>query len=425
MHPNVRVLSVLLVAALTAAAGCGVSPGETGVAVSGGKPESRGTGSDSTGPLVGSVNGFGFDLLATASSETSANVIVSPLSVHTNLSMLAYGATGETASEMRSVLRTDAISEADLGEMWATLLRDIGGRSSKQTLATANALWVRDDIVLQQSFAEADRQYFGARIVSAELTAPDTLRDINAWAEEATRGEIAEVVDEIPEETILCVLNAVYFEGEWATKFDRDDTGPADFTLVDGSTTTVDLMHLTEDLPYYADDTLRATRLEYRGGDSSCYVFLPEPGVTIAETLGYLADGGFDGARESLAGPGELEVVVALPTLKAEYSAELTPTLSAMGMPRAFDPVNAEFAGLATGAQQPVSLGTVLHRVKVSVDEEGTKAAAITFSTGTEACEGAGPIVYCDRPYLFAIVDEPSGAILFLGVVNDPLAEGS
>jgi serpin B len=182
------------------------------------------------------------------------------------------------------------------------------------------------------------------------------------------------------------------------------------------------MMNAEQQLPYAENATLQATKLTYKGDDSAFYVLLPKPGVSFAAAMASLDGTGFSELRRRMTSQGTTQVALGLPKLDADFSTELSTPLKAMGMPLAFDPERGQFSGMAS-LPNPIYISRVLHKTKVKVDEKGTVAAAATvveMGAGASAPLPSGPQIICDRPYLFSIVDEKSGAMLFLGVVNDP-----
>jgi serine protease inhibitor len=375
--------------------------------------------------LVGAMNDFGLDLLAATSAEATGNPVVSPASVHSALSMTANGATDETAQQMRSVLRTDSMKPAEANAQWAALLTQLAGRDSAQKLEIANALWARKGIEFKKPFIDADRDFFGAGVSTLDFAKDDVASAINSWAAKNTHGMITHMVESVPANAILYLANAVYFKGDWVTPFEHERTRPSPFTRADGSKVDVSMMHSSEHLPYAENAELKATRLPYKGGDSDFYIMLPEPGVSVGEAAASLKGGGFSRLERSMSSQDTTKVILGLPKLDSGYFADLSRPLARMGMPRAFDSQAAQFSDMAD-LDVPIYIGSVLHKTKVKVDEEGTEAAAVTvveMRTGVAAPTHEPARIICDRPYLFAIVDKKSGAMLFLGQVMDPSAK--
>jgi serpin B len=403
-------------------AGC--TPAVIGVTlVPDGRPLQTASQARPVGQLTTAIDDFGLELLkATAADGGGGNTIVSPVSVHAALSMTVNGATGETAQQMRDVLHVASIEPTATNQQWAALLAGLGSRSSAQTLEIANALWARKDIAFKQPFIDADRDFFGARLTTLDFGKDDVAGAINGWVSKNTHGMIAKIVDQVPSNAILYLTNAVYFKGDWVTPFEHEATFKQTFNRADSSTVDVDMMHASEPLPYVENATLQATKLLYKGDDTAYYVLLPKPGVSLNAAEASLEGTGFADLWKVMRSGATTEVVLGLPKLDAEFSTDLAKPLANMGMPRAFDADRAQFSGMAT-LDVPIYISRVLHKTKVKVDEKGTVAAAATsveMSAGAVAPVVAPARIICDRPYLFAIVDEKTGAMLFIGAINDP-----
>jgi serpin B len=421
--------SLIAITAGLALSGCAKAPAEVSAApVASGLPRNASTQGKPSAKFATAINDFGFDLLSATAAEATGNPVVSPASVHAALSMTANGATDETEAQMRRVLRVDSISADQANRQWASLLTQLAGRDSAQKLEIANALWARKGVAFKKPFIDADRDYFGAGVATLDFAKDDVAGAINSWAAKNTHGMITHVLDGIPSDAILYLTNAVYFNGDWVTPFKHERTGSSTFTRADGSKIDVPMMHSTEQLPYAENAKLQATRLSYKGGDSDCYIVLPKPGVSIGDAAASLKAGGFSRIARDMSSRGTTEVALGLPKLESEFSTDLAGPLAAMGMPRAFDLEAAEFHDMVDRSEGPVCISRVLHKTKVKVDEKGTEAAAVTAVEMTKAMAGFAerddPVsIICDRPYLFAIVDRDSGAMLFLGQVVDPGAK--
>jgi serine protease inhibitor len=406
--------------AAVALAGCSIATGAS--LVSAGKPALTSAKTVKTAALTTAIDDFGLDLLAATSGEASGNVIVSPASVHAALSMTVNGATGETAQQMRRVLHTSSMSATEANEQWASLLLQLASRSGDQTLEIANSLWARKGIAFKDPFLAADRDYFGAQLSRLDFTTDDVAGAINGWVSKSTHGMITKMINRVPGNAILYLANAVYFKGNWISPFAHEATAKETFTRGDGTKVKVDMMHASEAMPYAQNGVLQATRLTYQGADAAFYVLLPDQGVSVAAAIKSLEGTGFADLRGAMTSNAATEVVLGLPKLDAEYSTSLKKALTSLGMPRAFDGTNAQFGGMAS-LDVPIYIGDVIHKTKVKVDEKGTEAAAATvveMEAGAAMPKVVPPRIVCDRPYLFAIVDERSGAMLFLGAVNDP-----
>jgi serine protease inhibitor len=418
--------SVAILGTVLALSGCAKAPTAVGAAsVATGLPLRASAQGTSSEELVSAVNDFGFGLLAATAAEATGNPVVSPASVHAALSMTVNGATDETEAQMRRVLRTGSMSSGEVNVQWAALLSQLAGRDSAQKLELANALWARKGVAFKKPFIEADRDFFGAGVSTLDFRQDDVASAINSWAGENTHGMITHMVESVPTSAILYLANAVYFKGEWVSPFEHEQTQSFPFTRAGGSQVDVEMMHSSEHLPYAENTTLKATRLSYKGGDSDFYIMLPEPGVSVGEAAASLKGGGFSRLERSMSSQDTTKVILGLPKLDSGYFADLSRPLMKMGMPRAFDSQTAQFSNMAD-LDVPIYIGSVLHKTKVKVDEKGTEAAAVTvveMRTGAAAPTHEPVSIICDRPYLFAIVDKQSGAMLFLGQVMDPSAK--
>ncbi|PKQ15718.1 MAG: hypothetical protein CVT67_08350 [Actinobacteria bacterium HGW-Actinobacteria-7] len=416
------ICGVAAAATLFALSGCAASTLAAATLVPSGQPLKADAQIQSTEPLTGAINEFGLDLLkaCVAANETSGNVIVSPVSVHAALSMTVNGAKGETKQQMRGVLHTDSMSAKEANQQWASLLSALAERQPDQTLAIANSLWARQSVAFKKRFIDTDRDYFGAQVSTLDFANDDVAGAINGWVAKNTHGMITRIVEEVPSDTILYLANAVYFKGDWITPFEHESTYKQDFMRADGAKVEVDMMHATRPMPYAQNAAVQGTRLAYEGNDTGFYILLPKPGVDVDAAMDSLGASGLSDLRKGMRSEGVTEVVLGLPKIDVDLTARLEKELDAMGMSRAFDPDNAQFSGVA---DQQISIGEVRHKTRVTVDEKGTEAAAATIVglrwLGVEESPPK-PRIVCDRPYLFAIVDEQSGAMLFLGVVNDP-----
>lgn len=414
------------VIAMLAIAGCtGTVSGAQ--LVKSGRPASADTvaAPEPSGAFTRAINGFGVDLLtatAAKAEKLGGNVIVSPVSVHAALSMTANGATAETADQMRAVLHTDKMSPADANTQWASLLEKLGGRSTEQTLEIANGLWARKGIAFKKPFLDADRDYFGAEVATLDFQKYDVAGAVNGWVSRNTHGMITKMIEQVPPRAVLYLANAVYFQGDWVLPFKHESTSKQPFTRADGTKVDVELMRAWQPLAYFGNATLQATKLRYVGNGTAFYIFLPREGVSVDKALASLGGSGFSDLRAKM-GSETTGVVLGLPKLDAEFTADLNAVLAGMGMPRAFDSLQAQFSAMAD-TSQPIYISQVTHKTKVKVDEEGTEAAAATTVEMTLGSAMTGfslpPEIVCDRPYLFSIVDEKSGAMLFLGEVGDP-----
>jgi serpin B len=379
--------------------------------------------------LVAGNTAFALDLYAELRAAGSGNLLFSPYSISQALAMTWAGADGETAAQMVATLGFPADQPA-VNAAFAALNADLIARGSggegEGALRVANALWGEQTYPFSEAYsAEIERSY-GAGLQETDFAgAPEAAREeINAWVAEQTEDRIQDIVPPgvITELTRLVLANAIYFYGPWRDTFEPSDTEDDTFNLLDGGTVTVPFMSQQETFPYAAGDGWQAIELPYEQEGFAMTILLPDEGTYDA------FEEGLDAATLDAA-LGQLDwtdVVLHLPKFEFTFGESLADALKAMGMTDAFDPDLADFSGMVDGTPpEQLSIGNVLHKAFISVDEEGTEAAAATavIVGATSAAPPEDPLeVWVDRPFLFAIRDTVTGTLLFLGRVLDPSA---
>ncbi len=366
--------------------------------------------------VVGASNTFGLDLFRRVhAGETHPNVFLSPVSASMALGMTMNGTASETWTGMREALRFGTLSQSEINESYRGLVDLLLDLDPRVEIGVGNSIWTRLGFPVKQSFYDVVKEYFDAEAREMDFTDPATKDTINAWIQDATKGLIEKGIDEISEADKVFLINAIVFDGRWTAEFDEEDTRPATFTRSDESTVQVQMMHMDADLPYARTDRYTAVELGYGGGAFAMLVVLPRYDVGLADLVASLDDAAW---ADLVAALDTAEVELGLPKFTIEYDAYLNDPLVAMGMDSAFSPA-ADFSGLTP--VDSVCIQYVRQKSYVEVDEAGTKAAAVTVvSVGLTS---AGPMLYADRPFLFAIRERHSGTILFLGTIGDPTAE--
>lgn len=365
--------------------------------------------------LLSASNVFAFDLAGELVPDApDENLFFSPLSASRLLGMILNGTDGNTYAEIRGVLGFDGLSQEEINEGYADLIELLVGLDPMVTVELGNSVWPDLGFPVLPDFLERVQASFDAEAREVDLQTPEALDLINAWASDATSGRIETIFDELPPNAVMVLVNAIYFQADWTTQFDRAHTEPAPFTRSDGSEVTVDLMRLEAELPVAWREDARLVDLPYGGEAFSMTVVVPNPGVAVGDLVRTLTGETWATWTEGLT---EGKVVVHLPRLELEWEAELNDTLQALGMGDAFDSDAADFSRLTPGGG--VWLALVKQKAFVKVDEEGTEAAAVS---GGVVVDSAPMEVRADRPFLFVLRERLTGAVLFMGVVNDPTA---
>ncbi len=378
-------------------------------------------------------NAFGFEVLDLLDDD-GTNVCVSPHSIAAALAMTSGGARGATLEAMRGTLHTSLAADSVHP---ATFALDIALRNSaadpdaKVTLAIANRVYVNGQFRerLRPPFVASLDRWYGAGLALADFAdAPgDAANEINAWVDETTRGAIPEIVsaDALTPATMLVLLNAVYFLGDWAEPFEESSTVPDTFTLADGNTVQPPMMRQTLDEARYTEaGGYQAVSLPYEGGDFAMWIVLP-PTTADPKTGGAP---GFDAATfDTIAGAlGPRKVDLTLPRFTFEWNASLVEPLRTRGMGIAFDRTAADFGDIAElRPEERLFVADVLHRTRIEVNEAGTEAAAATaviMAVQVESVEAAPAVMRVDRPFYFVLLHRPTRAVLFTGKVENPLS---
>ncbi len=364
--------------------------------------------------VIHANNGFAFELLREV-AEPGKNVFVSPLSVSMTLGMALNGAAGGTFEAMRSGLRLPDLAMGEINEGYRGV-RDLLFRLDPSVqIAVANSVWMQQGYTFEARFSDAIRTHFDARAQTLDFADPGAKQAINGWVKDQTRGRIESIIQEIDQGSILFLLNAVYFEGDWTVQFDPAKTRPRPFFL-EGSTDPVDVPTMSEPNGRGATgstETVQIAELPYGAEAFSMVILQPRSEGSLAGLVNSIDLAQWNAWTNGVAFD---KLPVQMPTFKLEHSVLLNTPLVKMGMGMAFDSEAADFSRLTSDIETYIS--QVKHKTFLQVDEEGTVAAAVT-SAGIQPI-GVPSGIVVNRPFLLAIRERLSGTILFLGAIYDP-----
>ena len=360
--------------------------------------------------------------------EIRRNLFFSPFSIRMALAMTYAGARGETASQMKRALCFGSSDEAVQRHI-ADITHKFSARNRTGDVSMANALWSQEGAPLCPEFVDLVARHYGGSLNTLDFGQPEAARaTINGWVEHETKGRIPELLRQgsLTDETRLVLANAVYFKGTWELKFKATETRDEPFYLEDGVTVSVPVMHQRKQFRYVEEQGFQAVNLDFQGGDVSMIVLLPDTkdglwNLEARVTAPML--------HECLPRMFAHDVRLSLPRFKMACGIDnVVCALQARGMVMPFDPLTADFSGingLRAPAEDALFISTVVHKAFVELNEDGAEAAAATAGTVAGCAAGAPRAVTfrADHPFLFAIRDTRSGAILFLGRVADPTAE--
>ncbi len=367
--------------------------------------------------VVEGNNAFAFDLYEKLRGK-EGNLIFSPYSISTALAMTYAGARGETASQMETVLHF-TLGQKKLHPAMAGLVDDLNRRGGEGAyeLVVANRLWGQKGYRFLNSFLALNRTYYGAGLEQVDFAGAteEARRTINAWVEKRTRDKIRELLKPrvLTPFTTLVLTNAIYFKGNWASQFKKEQTKDAPFSVSPTEKVTVPMMRQTKEFGYSETAELQFLEMPYVGDDLSMVVLLPKKIDGLAEIEASL---NADGLQTWLSRVHKRKVAVFLPRFKIGFGLDLAKTLESMGMPLAFGG-GADFSGM--DGTRSLFISNVIHKAFVDVNEEGTEAAAATAVVMSRGVSRP-PVFRADRPFLFLIRDRATESILFMGRVVNP-----
>ena len=359
-----------------------------------------------------------------AAEDPHANVLLSPISVALAFGMVEGGANGNTLSQMEAV-----IGGGNSADDMNSLLYNLSDRMKNAkdvNWNVANSLWFKDDgsWEIDPDFVSKAASWYDAKLWKAPFD-DTTVTDINGWVNSQTRGMIPGIINNIPDQARMYIINALAFEAEWLNEYiDTQILEDQDFTNADGSTTKVTMLCSGESKYFELNGAYGFLR-DYKGREYSFMGLLPEEGTDLNDYIKELGDSGAD-LSNAIRNIQYGDVVVQIPEFKNDYDVEMSTVLQAMGMTDAFDREKADLTGMmkpVSGDDYQVWIDQVLHKTHIEVDRKGTRAAAVTAVVVTEGCTSEEPYippiyVILDRPFIYGIIDNATGLPVFLGCMN-------
>lgn len=365
---------------------------------------------------VSEGNSFAIDLfkLFPETGEDS-NFVISPLSVSLALSMAYNGAEGETKSAFESALRFSEFTRAEINDYNKKIIELLLKADEKIDLKIAHSIWSRNNFTVLESFTETNKTYYDADIFSADFTTSETLEAINGWCSDKTSGKIPEIINRIPSETAMILLNALYFNAPWKTTFDSTATKDIVFTKSNGDQVSQQQMKQYSKCNYMYTDFMQMIELPYGNENFSMLFLLPTDDFTITDLINELDYTTLDQWVDEM---DTSYVVVRIPKFKFEWGREINNEIKSLGLEIAFGS-NADFSGI--NMSEDIAITQVIHKLFFNVNEAGTEAAAVT---DVHIGWGSSPIFFTvDKPFLFILKEKTSDVILFIGKVEEPIYE--
>lgn len=374
--------------------------------------------------LVEADNTFGLDIFQKIRTESNKeNTMISPLSISVALAMTYNGADGETKTEMEKTLNLYDLTPDEINASYKMLLAALQSLDEDVALKIANAIFYADGFSVKSNFVSTNHEYYNAEVESLNFDSPSAVKTINDWVAEKTNDKILKIIENLSTNDKMILLNAIYFNGIWSKKFDENGTEIRNFRKIDGTILEIPMMNKEDKLNYSSNELFDAIELPYGNRHYNMVLLLPEDGKTSEDIIEELSNENW----KNWIGGFEMEenVVVTMPRFKFAFDVELKNVLKEMGMLKAFIPYQADFSGIAD--VDDLHISSVLHKSFIDVNENGTEAAAVTAVTIGTTSVGPGTVqkIYftVNKPFVFAITEKDTEAILFIGEVQNPKYE--
>ncbi|GAA5522725.1 serpin family protein [Aliifodinibius salicampi] len=378
--------------------------------------------SEQEAELVDGSGHFGFALMHQLVDDApDQNHFVSPLSILMAYGMTMNGAEGETYTQMQETFGMEGMSREEINESARELLELLSQFDDNVQFNIANSIWYRDSFSIEEDFLVTNQDYYDAVIEAADFDDPATVDRINSWVDDKTEGLIDEILQgPIDPLTVMYLINAIYFDGDWTVPFDPENTQTKPFHLADGSTIETDMMHQEEqeDMHYRKGEDYEAVNLYYGDAGFSMTLVLPDKDVGLEN---WVNDLNWNKWQELTEGFNNVTLTLDMPKFETEYEIEnFKKVLQEMGIVDAFNPAKSDFSRI-NPAHNDLHISDTRHKTFVRVNEEGTEAAAATSvgmnltSVGPQSVQ-----INFDRPFFYVIREVESETILFMGTMNDP-----
>lgn len=360
---------------------------------------------------------FSYTLLRNTAQYQKQDVLLSPLSAWLALSMTGQGAKGETAAAF--VRFFDGMAEDDQKLLAAWLLQDLEGHLEGTTdISLANSIWCDDEITVNTDFLQSIQAYYRALVMKQDLQEKDAIKRVNGWIAKVTDNRIPEMLDQIDQDAVMLLINALTLEAKWQTPFDSGNTYKDTFYRADESEITLEFMHQQyQKADYLQWEQGEGIVLPYDDGRLAMVALLPAAESDYHALLEQLSGSWM---QEQLDQRQKRTIQLSIPKFEMKSQLNLNDICTAMGLEIAFDAKRANFTGLGTSSKGAIYIGRVLQNCQLKVGEEGTEAAAATVVE--MVAEGAARepddliLLNLNRPFVYLILDQETQVPLFAGI---------
>ncbi len=369
--------------------------------------------------LLEADNTFGLKIFQKVREKSDKeNIMISPLSISIALTMAYNGAEGDTKKEMQETLELNGLTDSEINGSYKTLINALLDLDDDVIFKIANSIFYADIFTVKPGFLDINRDIYDAEVRELDFSSQQSVDIINDWVSKNTNDKIRTIINQLNPLDRMLLINAIYFKGTWSVQFDKKGTHDLNFNLKDGSDVKVPMMNKLDKVPYCSNNLFKAVKIPYGRGNYNMVVILPGEGKNSQDVIDEL---NMDNWKDWMGGFEMTERVdITMPRFKFSFDIGLNDILKEMNMLKAFSPSEAEFTKIT---DEDLFISMVLHKSFIDVNETGTEAAAVTAVTFTTTSIGTEPPkipFLVDKPFVFAITEEDTGAILFIGEVSNP-----
>lgn len=347
--------------------------------------------------------------------EKTDNWLVSPFSLQCALGMLSNGANGETHDEILYTLGLSQYSQEEVNAYFKKLIEGLHTVNSAITVKTANSVWGNAGVPLKEDFQKMNIENYSAMVSQLDFSDPSAVDQINAWCNQTTEGLIPSILDEVNPTATVYLLNSLYFKARWESEFAPEKTQEGDFNTSSGKVVKADFMQTQRMAAYVENEWFTSTSLSYQNDSYVMRLILPQPEISIDQVLQALSESDENLWKNTILA----DINLKMPRFTLENKMDLTPTLQALGMKKAFSG-GADFSSMSDVATY---ISLVQQATRLKVDEEGSEGAAVTVivSDLMRPLPEEEVDFFLDRPFLFQIIESSTGTVLFMGQVGSPV----
>ena len=369
--------------------------------------------------LIESGNSFAFDIFMKILSGAgeNENVMISPLSISYALSMTLNGADGATRDSMLKALRMNGITPDEINDSYKNLTGALLSVDKRVLISIANSVWVEKNFTVKKSFTDILTNYYDAESRSFDINDAAAPDKINVWIEDKTNGLIKEMIDKLEDNTVMLLINAIYFKGKWKSQFDKSKTVEMPFFKSGGNQVEVPMMKQKNDFRVHEGDGFVVAEFPYGQGNFVMDIIIPNDQSGFNNTLAMISDENYTSWINQM---NKRETDLSFPRFKYGFRKKLKDTLTDMGMGIAFTD-GADFSNI--NDMYDLLINDVAHQSFIETNEEGTEAAAATVvEIGLTSAPPTPLVLKLDHPFIYIIRETTTNTIIFMGRVADPSA---